>query len=81
MDEEEFEYEEEETIRSRRFRGIDLLVLALNTAYEFSMSVTNNLAIARNLAGMHANYRVDQDNFQRDAMLEIETITGEQEDV
>lgn len=79
----EYEYDEELdeefTHPSRRFRKGDLIVLALDTAYNFVGVMANTLAIARNLAGMHQNYRVDQDNFRRQAALDIETITGEQD--
>lgn len=77
MDEDEFE--ENEEMNSHKFRAIDAVVLTLGLVHELVSAVYQTTMTAYNLAAAHANYIVDQDNFRKEAALDIETITGEQD--
>lgn len=76
---EEYDYTEE-SAPARRFRKLDLLVLGLDAMYGVAVAVTNSMAMARNLAGMHVNYLVDRDYFHEEAALELETLIGEEDE-
>lgn len=64
---------------SRRFMRLDLLVIGLGVAADLTMAAARGCEQIYNIAAMHANYRLDQRDFADQALLDIETITGEGE--
>lgn len=71
---------EGEALPSRRFVGVDLLVVGLGFASDIATDVGSALTQLRNLTAMHANYRVDQRSFAEEAAKEIETLTSGETD-
>jgi hypothetical protein len=79
-DEEEYDDEDYETwVPNRRFRKVDVVVLGVNFAYRLVGAVHSTLEDVVQLVAGHANFEVERDTFREEAMLEIETITGEQD--
>lgn len=80
MDDEE-EFEDEDYYQpARRLQGIDAAIVTLELCRGIASAVTNALSSSVQLLAAHANYRVEQQAFQEEAALEIETIvTGEQD--
>lgn len=65
---------------SRKFYKVDIVVLGLNLMKGVAQAFADTLDTATDIAAMHANWRVDQDDFRQSAALEIETlIAGEDE--
>lgn len=74
------EYDEEEyETYSRKFQPIDLVVLGLSMAHGIACAIARDLQVATSLVAAHANYNIERAAFHDEAMLEIETITGEQD--
>lgn len=78
MDEDEFEeYGPIETWSpSRRFRPIDLAVLALNLVRGLSAAFTDTFGLAQQLIAAHANHQNEVEEFRAAAAREIETMTN-----
>lgn len=84
MDDDDFEAFEIAEITeyrmSRRFHKADLIVLGLDLIRGLSAAITSTLTTAQELAGLHANFKCDQEDFHEQAALEIEMLTnGEDE--
>lgn len=78
-EEEEFEQEERSWVTPRRLQKIDFLILGLEFCRQIASAVEDTLASAVMLTAAHANHKVEQREFQEEAMLEIETITGDED--
>lgn len=76
MDDEEFFAEQ--SLASRKFRKMDLLVYGLDFAGDSIRLVADLFDNLRDLAAMHVNYEIDRDKFANEAAMEIERMTGEQ---
>jgi hypothetical protein len=66
-------------VPARKFQRIDIPMLGLSMVADFFQSMSNTLESVAMLLAAHANYNVEQNEFHRDATMEIENLTGEQD--
>lgn len=64
----------------RRARPMDAVVLGMGLLHGVCEAVTSTVMDAYNIAAGHANFYVQQDQFQQDAAREIETIIAGDEE-
>ena len=81
MDDEDFDFEivAMPPVR-RRFNKADLFVVPFHLLSGIASAITDTLEVCHDLAAMHANWIIGQDEFHEQAVLEIESLTtGEQD--
>lgn len=76
--EEEFEYDEEDTVRPcRQLQRADLGVLGLHLVHGVARAFADTAALALQCVVGHANHNVERQQFHEDAAREIERLTEE----
>jgi hypothetical protein len=64
----------------RRFRPMDVAVLALSLITDVTRAISDNFEIATKMVAGHANFLNDRTDFHEQAALEIETLTNGESD-
>lgn len=78
MDESEVEYEEDENgfSVSRRVIPLDFAVIGLGLVRDLFGAFETAFSVSQVIVARHTNYLTDRRSFQRDAAIEIETLTS-----
>lgn len=74
MDDEEYEP------MSRRFRPLDAVVIALSLAHGIAQAIARDLELTTRLVAAHTNYKIEREMFLEEAALELETLTGDEDE-
>ena len=80
MDDEDFDFDAIEVQPARRFCKADLFVVPFHLLSGVAKAITETFEVCHDLAAMHANFVLYQNDFREQAALEIEQLTSGEQD-